>query len=55
MRDARSKPLLAPAILAMALALLGCSIRKLAVNSLGNALAEGAKSYASDADPELIR
>jgi predicted anti-sigma-YlaC factor YlaD len=32
-----------------------CSIRKMAVNSLGNALAEGGKSYASDDDPELVR
>ena len=46
-------PLLASA--ALALALPGCSIKKLAVNSLGNALAEGGKSYASDDDPELVR
>lgn len=32
----------------------GCSIRKLAVNSLGNALAEGSSSYAKDDDPELV-
>lgn len=40
--------------LVVALALPGCSIRKLAVNSLGNALAEGGSSYASDDDPELV-
>src|SRR5687767_6697732 len=39
----------------LALALPACSIRKLAVNSLGNALAEGGRSYASDDDPELVR
>src|SRR5512134_4110222 len=39
----------------LALALPGCSIRKLAVNSLGNALADGGASYASDEDPELVR
>ena len=33
----------------------GCSVRKLAVNSLGNALAEGGSTYASDDDPELVR
>jgi predicted anti-sigma-YlaC factor YlaD len=33
----------------------GCSIRSIAVNSLGNALAEGGSSYASDEDPELVR
>src|SRR3970040_1814714 len=55
MRDSRSVPLLASALLAMALALPACSIKKLAVNSLGNALAEGGKTYASDDDPELVR
>ncbi len=38
----------------LAMALPGCSVRKLAVNSLGNALAQGGSSYASDDDPELI-
>ena len=33
----------------------GCSVRKLAVNSLGNALAAGGSTYASDDDPELVR
>ena len=33
----------------------GCSIRTLAVNALGDALAEGASVYASDEDPELVR
>ena len=33
----------------------GCSVRKLAVNSLGNALAQGGSTYASDEDPELVR
>jgi len=36
------------------LALPGCSVRKLAVNSLGDALAKGGSSYARDDDPELI-
>lgn len=31
-----------------------CSIKKIAVNSLGNALAEGGSSYAKDDDPELV-
>jgi len=39
----------------MAVALPGCSVRKMAVNKLGDALAEGGKSYASDEDPELVR
>jgi predicted anti-sigma-YlaC factor YlaD len=36
-------------------ALAGCSIKKMAVNSLGNALSSGVSSYATDNDPELIR
>jgi len=41
--------------LAIALALLpGCSIRKIAVNSLGDALAEGGSTFAADDDPELV-
>ena len=38
----------------LALILPACSVRRLAVNSLGNALAEGGSSYASDDDPELV-
>jgi len=53
MRGQRSTRFLASALLA--LALFGCSVRKLAVNSLGNALAKGGASYASDDDPDLIR
>jgi predicted anti-sigma-YlaC factor YlaD len=43
---------LAAALLLVALP--GCSIKKLAVNSLGNALAEGGSSYATDDDPDLV-
>jgi len=39
----------------LALCLPGCSIKKLAINSLGNALAQGGSTYASDEDPELVR
>jgi len=53
MRGPRSTTALASALLALALP--ACSIKKLAVNSLGNALAEGGSSYASDDDPELVR
>ena len=35
-------------------ALPGCSIKKMAINSLGNALAEAGDTYASDEDPELV-
>ena len=33
---------------------VGCSIRKLAVNRIGDALSEGGSTFASDDDPELI-
>ncbi|HSB61311.1 MAG TPA: TRAP transporter TatT component family protein [Vicinamibacteria bacterium] len=45
---------LTPTALVLALALPGCSIRSIAVNSLGNALAEGGSSYGSDDDPDLV-
>lgn len=38
----------------LALSLPGCSVRKLAVNSLGNALAQGGSAFASDDDPDLV-
>ena len=41
---------------ALALALLfpGCSVRSLAVNKIGDALAETGSNFASDEDPELV-
>ena len=45
---------LAVPILALAL-LPGCSVKKMAVNSLGNALAEGGSTWSSDDDPQLVR
>lgn len=33
----------------------GCSIKKVAINKLGDALAGGGSTFASDEDPELIR
>jgi predicted anti-sigma-YlaC factor YlaD len=43
------------AVLVVALALGGCSIKTMAVNTLGNALSEGTSGFAKDDDPELIR
>ncbi len=34
---------------------VGCSLNKIAVNKIGNALAKGGDTYASDDDPELIK
>ena len=42
------------AVALLALALPACAVKQLAVNSLGNALAEGGGTYASDDDPDLI-
>jgi predicted anti-sigma-YlaC factor YlaD len=45
-------------VLACALALVltsGCSIRRIAVNKLGDALAAGGTTFASDDDPELVK
>ncbi len=38
----------------LALFSAGCSVKKMAVNALGSALAESGKTYASDNDPELV-
>lgn len=35
--------------------LTGCSIKKMAVNSMSDALAEGGKTFATDDDPEFIK
>jgi predicted anti-sigma-YlaC factor YlaD len=37
------------------LALPGCSIKRFAINRLGDALAESGATYASDNDPQLVR
>jgi len=44
-----------PALLLLVMASSGCSIKRMAVNRLGDALASGAGTFASDDDPELIR
>lgn len=38
----------------LAVVLPGCSLRSIAVNSLGNALARGGANFASDDDPDLV-
>ena len=50
-RFSRLWPLLA---LALAVSTSGCSIRRLAVNSLAGTLADGGDVFASDNDPELV-
>jgi hypothetical protein len=46
---------MAPVSLLLVLLSTGCSIRKIAVNKLGNALAGSGATFASDDDPQLIR
>ncbi len=41
-------------LLLVALGLPGCSIRRMAINMIGNALAESGTTFASDDDPELV-
>lgn len=43
------------AALLVALSVTGCSVKRMAVNKVGNALAAGGTTFASDDDPELIR
>lgn len=42
-------------LLSLVLWFTGCSIKRVAVNKLGNALAASGSTFASDDDPELIR
>lgn len=42
-------------LFAIVMATSGCSIKRLAVNKLGDALAGGGTTFAADDDPELIR
>jgi len=42
------------ALLFAAPALLGCSVRKLAIHTVANAIASGGDVYATDDDPELV-
>lgn len=52
----RSPGLLGVLLFALTLALAsGCSVRKIAVNKLGNALAGSGTTFATDDDPELVK
>lgn len=55
MRHLKQKLLLS-GLLAFALAVgTGCSVKKLAINKLGDALAGGGSTFSSDEDPELVK
>ncbi|MCX6538909.1 MAG: TRAP transporter TatT component family protein [Acidobacteria bacterium] len=49
------RSLLPLCLCALALVHTGCSIKMMAINTLGNALAEGSSGFAKDDDPELVR
>jgi hypothetical protein len=40
--------------IALILSLAGCSVKRMAVNKLGNALSSGGSSYETDDDPDLV-
>lgn len=42
-------------LIAIAAVVSGCSVKKMAVNTIGNALAKGGSVYNSDDDPDLVR
>jgi len=43
------------AVTVAALSLTGCSIRKMALKSMGGALSNASDEYARDEDPELVK
>jgi predicted anti-sigma-YlaC factor YlaD len=55
MTDSFRKPLQLACACALGLTLTGCSIKMMAINTLGNALSEGSSGFATDDDPELVR
>lgn len=46
---------LAAAALALGLGVSGCSLKRMAVNKVGDALASGGTTFAADDDPELVK
>ena len=54
MRDRLTRPMLGGCVCLLTLFLSGCSIKMMAINTLGNALSEGTSGFATDDDPELI-
>lgn len=53
--SSRHHAVLGLALLALAFASTGCSIKRMAVNSMANSLTSGPDVYAADNDPELVR
>jgi len=55
MSDRFTRAMIVLAVGALGLAHTGCSIKMMAINTLGNALAEGSSGFGRDDDPELVR
>jgi len=55
MRNVVRRSLVPLCLCALALVHTGCSIKMMAINMLGNALADGSSGFAKDDDPELVR
>jgi predicted anti-sigma-YlaC factor YlaD len=55
MKERFKRATLGGGLIVVALAVSGCSIKTMAVNTLGNALSEGTSGFAKDEDPELVR
>ncbi len=53
-RDMQRSTAAPPLALALAVLLPSCSVRSIAVNKIGDALAETGSNFASDEDPELV-
>ena len=54
MIDRLTRPFAVGCLCLAVMTLSGCSIKKFAINKLGDALSEGTSSFATDDDPELI-
>jgi predicted anti-sigma-YlaC factor YlaD len=52
---ARRPGALLPGVVALALVITGCSVRKYAMKSVADALSQAGTTFSSDSDPELVR
>jgi predicted anti-sigma-YlaC factor YlaD len=55
MNDRFKRAVIVLAVGALGVAHTGCSIKMMAINTLGNALADGSSGFGKDDDPELVR
>jgi predicted anti-sigma-YlaC factor YlaD len=55
MSERVTRPAAVIGVTLLTLVLSGCSIKMMAINTVGNALSEGTSGFAKDDDPELVR